>query len=115
MTRSKEWTTMVIRSWEGTARSGSGDEYFAYLTEVMIPKILSIAGCLGVQVLRRVGDPDRFVVQSQWSDVEAIRRFAGPDPEHAVVPPEARALLAAFDDRARHFDVPLDLAPGASG
>lgn len=105
---------MVIRSWEGTARPGAGDEYFAFLGEVMVPKILSLAGCLGVQVLRRVGDPDRFIVQSQWADLESITRFAGPDPEHAVVPPEARALLASFDERARHFQVPLDLAPGDS-
>lgn len=105
---------MVIRSWEGIARPGAGDEYFAFLGEVMVPKILSLSGCLGVQVLRRVGDPDRFIVQSHWADLESITLLAGPDPEHAVVPPDARALLASFDECARHFDVPLDLTPGAS-
>lgn len=55
-----------------------------------------------------------MVVRSRWSDEESIKRFAGADPEHAVVPEEARALLSAFDERARHFHVALNVAPGAS-
>jgi heme-degrading monooxygenase HmoA len=102
---------MVIRSWEGTTRRGAAEEYLTFLTEVMVPKIAALPGCLGVEVLRRGGE--HFVVQSRWSDEEAIRRFAGPDPEHAVVPEEARALLAHFDDRARHFRVVVDVIPGA--
>jgi heme-degrading monooxygenase HmoA len=103
---------MVIRSWEGTARPGAEQAYLTFLTEVMVPKIVALPGCLGVEVLRR-GDR-QFVVQSRWSDEESIRRFAGPDPEQAVVPEEARALLADFDDRARHFHVLLHVPPGAS-
>ena len=80
-----------------------------FLTEVMVPRIVALPGCLGVEVLRR-GD-GQFVVQSRWSDEESIRRFGGPDPEHAVVPDEARALLADFDDRARHFQVLLSVPP----
>lgn len=105
---------MVIRSWEGTARSGAGDEYLAYLTNAVVGEIRAVPGCLGVRVLRRVDDPDCFVVQSHWTDAEAIGRFAGPDPELAVVPPEARALLADFDHRARHFDVAADFFPDPS-
>jgi len=105
---------MVIRSWEGTARTGAGNEYLVYLTEVVIPEIRAIPGCLGVRVMRGVRHPDRFVVQTHWSDVESVMRFAGPDPDLAVVPPEARALLADFEDRARHFDVVVDHFPGAS-
>ncbi|MEK6802111.1 MAG: hypothetical protein AABZ34_05520 [Nitrospirota bacterium] len=41
-----------------------------------------------------------------WFDsVEAVQRFAGPDYEVAVVPPEARALLARFDQRSAHYTV----------
>jgi quinol monooxygenase YgiN len=105
---------MVIRSWDGTARRGAEEEYLAFLTEVMVPAILALPGCLGVEVLRRTGAGDHFVVQSRWSDEEAIKRFAGDDPEHAVVPEVARALLAEFDERARHFDVALSVTPGSS-
>ena len=94
---------MVVRSWGGTTRPGEGDRYLDFLTEVMIPKISALPGCLGVEVLRR--GRDHFIVQSRWDDEEAILRFAGSDPEHAVVPEEAHALLAEYDERARHFDV----------
>lgn len=103
---------MVIRSWGGTARPGAGEQYLAFLDEVMVPRILALPGCLGVEVLRR-GD-DYFVVQSRWSDEASIERFAGSDPEHAVVPEEARRLLSSYDDRARHFQVSLSVTPGAS-
>ncbi len=105
---------MVIRSWEGTARPGFGDDYLAFLTEVMVPRIQALPGCLGVSVLRRVGGEDEFVVQSRWTDAGAIARFAGEDPEDAVVPEEAQALLARFDKRARHFEVVVDVAPASA-
>ena len=37
--------------------------------------------------------------------MEAIRKFAGDDPERAVVEPAARAVLLAFDERVRHYEV----------
>ena len=103
---------MMIRSWDGTARQGAADQYMTFLNDVMVPKIASLPGCLGVEVLRR-GEA-HFVVQSRWSDEESIKRFAGSDPEHAVVPAEARELLSSFDERARHFHVALSVTPGPS-
>ena len=40
-----------------------------------------------------------------WDSMDAIRRFAGEDAEHAVVEPEARAVLAEYDDFVRHYEV----------
>ena len=45
---------------------------------------------------------------------EAVRRFAGPDYEVAVVPPEARQLLARFDKRSAHYTVTERKRLGAS-
>ena len=50
-------------------------------------------------------DRHAFQVVTLWESMDAIRRFAGNDPEAAVVPLEARALLARFDERVRHFEV----------
>jgi hypothetical protein len=35
----------------------------------------------------------------------ALRRFAGNEPERAVVEPEARAVLSEFDNFVRHYEV----------
>ncbi len=37
--------------------------------------------------------------------MEAIRQFAGEDPESAVVTPEAKALLREFDSKAKHYEI----------
>jgi hypothetical protein len=37
--------------------------------------------------------------------MEAVRKFAGAEPEKAVVGPEARAVLISFDEFVSHFDV----------
>jgi heme-degrading monooxygenase HmoA len=103
---------MLVRSWEGRTRAGAEAKYLAFLTDVMVPKIRSLPGNLGAQVLKGHTDSSRFVVLSYWVDLESIERFSGSDPEHAVVPPEARALLADFDERARHYDVVLEHRPG---
>jgi hypothetical protein len=40
-----------------------------------------------------------------FESLDAVRAFAGPDYEVAVVPPKARALLLTFDSRSAHYDV----------
>lgn len=40
-----------------------------------------------------------------WESMDAIRRFAGDEPERAVVEPEARAVLKTYDDFVSHYEV----------
>ncbi len=93
---------MIARTWSGTSRPDSGDAYLAHLESVVLPEIRHIDGHRGAYVLR---DGDEFQVVTLWDSMEAIRRFAGDEPEAAVVPKEARALLARFDERVRHFEI----------
>jgi hypothetical protein len=37
--------------------------------------------------------------------MDAVRKFAGPEPENAVVEPAARATLTSFDDVVTHFEI----------
>jgi heme-degrading monooxygenase HmoA len=53
------------------------------------------------------------VVITFWQSAEAVRGFAGDDPEQAVVADEAAALLTDFDRRVRHYEVLADDAPAA--
>jgi len=40
------------------------------------------------------------------AQLDAVKAFAGPDWEVAVVPPAARAILARFGATASHFERP---------
>jgi heme-degrading monooxygenase HmoA len=46
-----------------------------------------------------------FVVLTLWQSMEAVRRFAGANPEKSVVEPGARSILTSFDDSVTHFEV----------
>lgn len=39
------------------------------------------------------------------ASLDAVRSFAGPDAETAVVPDVARQMLVRFDERATHYAV----------
>ena len=72
----------------------------------VFPKVRAIDGHRGEYLLRReVEDGVELIVLTLWDSMEAIRRFAGPDPNKAVVEPEARAVLTGFDECVTHFDV----------
>jgi heme-degrading monooxygenase HmoA len=62
-----------------------------------------------VGILRRITE-DRalFVFTSRWESWEAIRRFAGPEPERAVYYPEDREFLLTMDPHVEHFEVLLE-------
>ncbi len=63
-------------------------------------------GFLGIDLLRRDHAHEVEFVTIMWfASLAAVRAFAGPDYEAAVVPPAARALLSRFDARSAHYEV----------
>ena len=69
----------IARIWRGRTTRARADEYAAYLYEVGIKPLEEKA--LGVQLLREDRETDsEFVTISYWESVEAMSRFAGPDP-----------------------------------
>jgi hypothetical protein len=47
--------------------------------------------------------------------MEAVQRFAGPDPAHAVVQEEARRVLTRYHDSVTHYQVRLSTGTTALG
>jgi hypothetical protein len=43
-----------------------------------------------------------------FDDLDAVRSFAGPDYETAVVAGEAREVLIRFDERVSHYETAVD-------
>jgi len=104
---------MIGRMWYGEAiGSANADAYTRHLSEVVVPELRRLAGFRGAHLLRgQDGDRIEIRVLTLWDSRAAIEAFTGRDISVAVVEPEARAVLADFDDFATHFDVtsfPLD-------
>jgi antibiotic biosynthesis monooxygenase (ABM) superfamily enzyme len=98
--------------WHGWTRPDNADAYEALLREEIFVGIQNrrMPGFLGIELLRRdLGAEAEFVTVMTFESIEAVRIFAGNDYEMAVVPPEARALLARFDERSQHYDIRANL------
>ncbi|HSB75120.1 MAG TPA: antibiotic biosynthesis monooxygenase, partial [Terriglobales bacterium] len=97
---------VMVRMWKGRTTAANGGKYIQHLTNNVFPELRAIAGYRGVYLLRRRSDAEvEFVVLTLWDSMEAIRKFAGPDAEKAVVAPQARAVLSSFDDFVQHYEV----------
>jgi heme-degrading monooxygenase HmoA len=97
---------MIARSWSAEASPDDADKYIRHFREKVLPVVTSIEGHRGAYVLKR---PHRqgveIVIITLWESMSAVRKFAGDDPDVAVVTDEARALLSRFDEQVAHYDV----------
>jgi len=98
---------MITRIWHGWTTVANAPKYEALLREEIFVGIArrEIRGYHGISLLRReLAGEVEFVTVMWFSDLDAVRSFAGADYETAVVPPKARALLSRFDERSAHYD-----------
>jgi antibiotic biosynthesis monooxygenase (ABM) superfamily enzyme len=99
---------MISRVWHGWTTPENADAYEKVVTTEAMPAIAAreIAGYRGAHVLRRALDDEVEFTTIIWFDsIDNVRDFMGEDYEVAHVPPQARAVLARFDNRAQHYDV----------
>jgi heme-degrading monooxygenase HmoA/uncharacterized protein YciI len=97
---------LILRMWRAHAMPLKSDEYVEHATRKVFPALRAIEGHRGAYLLRRAVDGAvEFVVLTLWDSMEAVRKFAGLNPEKAVVKPEARAALTDFDESVTHFEV----------
>jgi uncharacterized protein len=97
---------MILRMWRARSSIEKAGDYFRHATKKVFPALRAIQGHRGAYLLRRrVGDAIEIVVLTLWESMEAVRKFAGAEPEKAVVEPEARAILTSFDESVAHFEV----------
>ena len=97
---------MIVRMWFGRSRRDMANQYTEHVTTKVVPSLAGIPGHRGALVLRRDdGDETEFAVLTMWDSMEAVQRFAGPEPARAVVEPDARQVLSTVDDTVRHFEI----------
>ncbi len=97
---------MIARTWRGATAAGDAEAYLDYLRETGFAQYRATPGNRGVLALRRhVDGRAELLLLTLWESAEAVRRFAGADPDRAVFYPEDERFLVAKDDRVDHFEV----------
>ncbi len=95
--------TVVLRKWTGHIRTADQDAYGSYVARTGGKDYSQTPGNLGFQILMRPLDDGTSEVTtlSWWESMEAVRGFAGAEPELARYYPEDDQFLL---DRPRHVE-----------
>jgi heme-degrading monooxygenase HmoA len=104
---------MIARIWHGYTNDAYAEAYASSVKAEILPGIANVPGYRGTFLLRRrCGNEVEFTTMMLWDSLEAVREFAGPDYEQAIVPVERRRLLSHFDERSEHYEILMQ--PGAA-
>jgi heme-degrading monooxygenase HmoA len=77
-----------------------------HLRNETFPTLRGIPGFVDASILsRHIANGVEFLIVTRWDSLAAITKFAGSDPETAVVPAEVAAMMVEYDRRVKHFEV----------
>ena len=108
-------TQIIARIWRGAVAVTDGDAYSQYMQDTGLMGYAATRGNRGVWMLRRtIKDKTEFVMFTLWDSLEAIKSFAGENPEKAVFYPEDAHYLIERDDYASHFEVVTHVSPSST-
>ncbi len=96
---------MITRMWRGEVLTARAGEYLGYLKGTGLADYASVPGNRGVTVLtRRSSDRTEFLIVTEWDSWEAIREFAGDDPQIARYYPEDDDFLLSRNEHVEHYE-----------
>ena len=97
---------MIARTWHGITKAEDAGRYADLINRTGTPHYRSTPGNRAVYIFRRIeGGVAHFLVLSLWDSFDAIRAFAGPEPERAVYYPEDKEFLLEFEPHVTHYEV----------
>lgn len=97
---------MIAREWRARAPADGAAAYAAHFRAEVEPELNRMAGFRRGHLLRRAsGEEVELVVLTLWESMDAVRAFAGPEPDRAVVLPAARRVLTTYDKHVRHYEI----------
>lgn len=98
---------MIVRTWTGWTQRSNASAYEAYMHRVALDGYAEIDGNRGVLMLKRdvEGDRTEFLMVTMWTDMDAVRAFAGQDPTRAVFYPEDDDFLVERQWDVSHYEV----------
>ncbi|HEY0627163.1 MAG TPA: hypothetical protein VGD10_10580 [Allosphingosinicella sp.] len=97
---------MIARRWHGRVPADKAEEYIRLTKEVGLADYRRTEGNLGAWCLhRREGDIVHIETFTFWTDMDAVRRFAGDEVEVAKYYDFDRDFLIEKEPTVLHFDV----------
>ncbi len=97
---------MIVRTWRGATRAADAERYLEYLERTGLSEYRSTPGNRGALALRRIdGDRAEFLLITFWDSDDAVRSFAGAQPDRAVFYPEDEQFLVDRDEHVTHYDL----------
>lgn len=97
---------MIVRSWSARASKDKAHHYVEHARTRVFPQLAALAGHKGALLLREERKDDvQILVLTFWDNMDVIRSFTGPNPDVAVVEPEAQAVLLDYAKAAQHYEL----------
>jgi len=97
---------MMARTWAGWVPAEHAPGFHQHLLKTGVADYLRQPGCKDVLLLRRDEDGwTQFLLLSVWESMDAVRAFAGDDPNEAVLYPGDEAFELVPDGTAMHYSV----------
>jgi heme-degrading monooxygenase HmoA len=100
---------MISRIWHGWTALENAGKYESLLRAEILPGIHRVRGYNGAYLLRReaANREIEFLTITQFTDIVAVKEFAGEDYERAVIAPGAGEFLTHYDERSAHYETLL--------
>lgn len=100
---------MIARIWQGKVPTAKAEAYLQLMRSVALPEYKSTPGNLGAWCLHRVdGEIAQFEMLTFWTDLEAIKAFAGDEVERAKYYDFDDSFLIEKPAFVRHFTADAD-------
>jgi hypothetical protein len=103
----------VLRVWRGRTDPDKARRYEQLMLTTHLPSIAArrIPGLRRIEFARRATPTQvEFMTVMHFDSMDAVREYAGPEPERAAIAPAAVALLTDPDPTVAHFEILADVA-----
>ena len=103
---------MIARIWRGHTRAEDAESYTKFVEKTGLTDYRATPGNRGAAILRRItGTTAEFLVLSFWEDLDAVRKFAGPDVQKAHYYPEDDHYLLGKEPHVTHYELTSRVGP----
>ena len=96
----------IARLWHGKISIEKADEYEKFLIERAVPDYGSVEGLLKLYFTRKdENEVAHFLLITIWDSQDAVKKFAGPQPEIAKYYPEDDDFLLEKEKYVSMYEI----------